>query len=318
MDAGYSFLISQGLIWGPLALGHRLRKLGWIEDTVARPLHWVNMAVLAPITLALGIWPLNRALPGWQWSPILMGILVGGSTALSVWLSPRLTENRSAAGSLMLLISMNNISYTMAGFLTLLFLPQEAYPYNAIMMYPYLIATFFVWMPLSYHWRHGEGGSMLKTFRTVIFSPPSMSIVGIGAGTMLNLWAPPMPKPLFGALKFMVFASTTITMFAIGARMHFRRLTGYTTLLVWLCAIKFVVHPAAMIALCLIFHIHGMLAGALFIASFMPAGVYGPAIATINDLDVDLANAGYMWSTGIFMVVGLPLMILALKLPIFN
>lgn len=312
------FLASQALIWGPLILGHRLRKLGWIEDTLARPLHFANMAVLAPITLALGIWPLNRELPGWQWSPILMGVLVGVSTVFSVWLSPRLTENRAAAGSLMLLIPMNNISYTMAGFLTLLFLPQEAYPYNAIMMYPYLVATFFVWMPLSYHWRHGAGESMLKTFRTVILSPPSMSIVGIGAGTMLNLWAPPMPKPFFGFLKFMVFASTSITMFAIGARMHFRRLSGYTRLLVWLCAVKFMIHPAAMIALCLLFNIHGMLAGALFIGSFMPAGVYGPAIATINDLDVDLANAGYMWSTGIFMIVGLPLMILALKLPIFQ
>lgn len=312
------FLISQALIWGPLVLGHRLRKLGWIESSIARPLHWTNMAVLAPVTLALGIWPLNRSLPDWYWSPILMGILVAVSTAFAVWLSPKLTENQSAAGSLMLLIPMNNISYTMAGFLTLLFLPQEAYPYNAIMMYPYLVATFFVWMPLSYYWRHGEGGSIFKSFMTVIFSPPSMSIVGIGAGTMLNVWAPPMPHALFGFLKFMVFVSTSITMFAIGARMHFRRLTGYTPLLVWLCGVKFIAHPVAMILLCMAFGIHGMLAGSLFIAACMPAGVYGPAIATINDLDVDLANAGYMWSTGIFMVVGLPLMIWALKLPIFQ
>ncbi|MCE5229231.1 hypothetical protein LLG95_06500, partial [bacterium] len=293
-------------------------KLGWIEDKVARPLHVLNMAVLAPITLALGIWPLNRSLPDWYLSPILMGVLVGASTVLSVWLSPRLTSDRGAAGSLLLLIPMNNISYTLAGFLTLLLLPIAAYPYNAIMMYPYLIATFGVWMPLSYHWRHGEGSSLAKTFMTSVFSAPSMSIVGIGVGTALNAWAPPMPHALVPVLKFMVFASTTITMFAIGARLHFRRLTGYTSLLVWLCAIKFIVHPLAMIAICWVFGVHGMLAATLFIASCMPAGVYGPAIATINDLDIDLANAGYMWSTGIFMLVGLPLMIWALKLPIFQ
>ncbi|MCE5229237.1 hypothetical protein LLG95_06530, partial [bacterium] len=147
MTATSSFFISQGLIWGPLVLGHRVRKLGWIEDKVSRPLHVLNMAVLAPITLALGIWPLNRTLPDWYLSPLLMGLLVGASTAFAVWLSPRLTRDRGAAGSLMLLIPMNNISYTLAGFLTLLLLPLAAYPYNAIMMYPYLIATFGVWMP---------------------------------------------------------------------------------------------------------------------------------------------------------------------------
>ena len=312
------FLATQAVVWIPLLLGHRMRKLGLIRAARSKGLHTFNLVFIAPVAFALGIWALDRARPDWWWAPLLMTILTGLATALAVWISPRLVPDRAAAGSLMILIPMNNIAYTMAGFLTLLFLPPEAYPYNAILMYPYLLFFFLIWLPLSWHWRHGGGTPLTHAYAAMLLSPFSMTIVGMAAGTALNVWAPPMPAAAFRFLKVAVFVSTTLTMFAIGVRLRFRAIAGWQRLLVWVYLIKFVGQPAVMLALCWIFSVRGLPAAALFIASCMPAGVNAPAIATLNDLDVDLANAGYLWTTLIFMVLVLPFMIAALDLPLFR
>ena len=106
-------------------------------------------------------------------------------------------------------------------------------------------------------------------------------------------------------------------MFAMGLKLRLRRLGGFHHLLNWVYVAKFVVSPALVVALCLLFHLHGLAAGALFIAAAAPSGVNVVAFSTLYDLDVDLANAGYLWSTFIFMLVVLPFIIWVLQTPFF-
>ena len=143
-------------------------------------------------------------------------------------------------------------------------------------------------------------------------------LAGLILGTALNLADVPMADIWFTILKITVFLGTILAMFAMGSRMRFSRLGKYHRRLSWIYLVKFAAHPIAMLALCWIFGLTGLPAGVLLIASCMPVGVNVVGFSTIYDLDVDLANAGYLWTTAIFMTVVLPLLILALQAPIFH
>ena len=160
--------------------------------------------------------------------------------------------------------------------------------------------------------------TLWQNYRQVIFSPIVMPAVGLLIGGALNFAGLPMSDHAFSALKVLVFISTVSSTFAMGIRMRFQRVVHFSHVLTPVHVIKFLIHPLIMLALCLVFHVSGMAAGVLFIASCMPCAIMVVVLSTIYDLDVDLANAGFIWSTLIFMVVVLPLMILALRLPLFQ
>lgn len=317
-DKLISFLISQALIWLPLMAGYRLRKSGWVSGHLSRTLHSFNLIAVTPLIVILGIWRLDRSSGDWIMVPLLLGMMLAVSTGLAFVFGRRVKTHRAAAGTFSLLVPMSNTGHTLAGFLTLLLLGEAAYPYNAICMLPQLFFIFVVWVPLACHWGHDQEGSFGATFRRTLISPLSMPLLGLVFGLGLNFAGPAIPPSLAGLLKILVFVATTTTMFALGLRLHLRRLGDYHAILGWVFAAKFLIHPAVMVGLCLLFGVTGMPAGALFIVSCMPAGVLTVAFSNIYELDVDLANAGYLWSTAFFMFIVLPLMIWALQAPMFQ
>ena len=312
-----SFLTSQALIWLPLLAGNHLRRLGWLKESVSKPLITINLMAFAPVIFTMGIWRLDRSLPKWFMAPLLLALLLAVSTLISMVISPRLSHKRTAVGTYIFMIPLCNIGHTMAGYLTLLLLPDEIFPYNVILMWPMTIFALLVWLPLGIHLGHGRR-SFLRSYGQAVRSPIAMPLVGVLTGSMLNASGIPMPDICFVVLKVMVFAATILMMFAIGCRLHFHRLKRFFRLLGVIHIMKFLVHPMIMVSLCLLFEISGDLAGVLFIASCMPCGVQVVSMSTLFDLDVDLANAGYIWTTVIFMILILPLMILGLQAPLFQ
>jgi predicted permease len=84
------------------------------------------------------------------------------------------------------------------------------------------------------------------------------------------------------------------------------------------CLTKFFMIPILIVLLCYLTGLHGEPAAALFIVSCMPTGVMVPALSIIYNLDIDLANAGYLWTTLIYMIFILPLMMWCLHAPLFR
>jgi predicted permease len=322
-DTLISFLTSQALIWGPLLAGHRLRKWGLYGDTIARPLHNLNLILISPLVALLGIWRLDRSGGGWIAVLVIETALLALTTWLGVWFGRRWLRDRAQAGSFMLVIAVSNIGFTLAGFLTILFLSEEAYPYNAIGQVPFFLFVFFVWIPLISYLRHepGDGNqapAFLPTVLATLRTPQSLGIIGVVAGIGLNLSQVPVDPVWVPVNSVLVFAGTALAMFAIGSRLHFRRLGNYLRLMNWVYLAKFAVTPLVAVGLCLALGVSGLPAGAIFIMSAMPTGIYSILLSSIYGIDVDLANAAYMWSTVVFMLLILPLMIWALQAPIFQ
>ncbi len=294
--------------------------MNMIAPSLAPRLHNVNFIFIAPFVVCCGIWPLDRSDPSWYRVPLITALLHAVSTILGAIWSTQLARrglSRPAAGSFSLLVPLSNSGHLLAGFITLLLLGEAAYPYNAICLVSYTAFFVLVWLPMARHWGHG-GKSFGETLQLTLRSPQASVLAGLIAGGFLNAYRVPMAHGWVVLLKWMVFAGTAIVMFGVGTRLHFRRMAGYTALMVRLFAVKFLIHPIITVLLCLLFGIHGLPAGALLIISFMPVGTYAVALATIFDLDVDLANAGYLWSTAAFMTLVFPIVLLLLRLPMFH
>jgi predicted permease len=317
-DKLVSFLISQALIWIPLLAGRWLRKRALVREAVSRPLHAFNLACITPLVYGLGTWRLDRSAPGWFWVPVVMTILMALLTAVAAWASFRLIPRRDSAGTFALMIPISNTGHTMAGFLTLLLLGEHGYAYNSLLMLCIIPFVSLVWLPLAAHWGQRGGQAFWRTFVQSIFSAQMFQMVGLGVGLALNFGNVPMAAPWNVALKITVFGGTALIAFAMGLKLRFGRLGGYHRMLSWVYLAKFVVAPAAMVGLCFLFGLHGLAAGALFLAAIAPSGVNVVAFSTLYDLDVDLANAGYLWSTFFFMLFVLPLVIWLLQVPFFR
>ena len=293
-------------------------RRGLISQSIAKPLHSVNLSYVIPVVTGLGIWRLDRTAQGWVWVPVVMAILLAISTVLGTWFSFRAIPNRASAGTMAIMIPLSNIGHTLAGFITLLLFSDEGYAYNALLVWPMSIFFIFVWLPLARHWGSPSGSSLARSFFQTLFSSQALILLGLITGTVLNFMNVPMGPVWILVLKGMVYSSTVLIMFAMGCRLHLGRMWGYQQILKWIYLVKFLIHPLIVIALCLAFGIHGVAAGSLFIAGCASIGVNVISFATLYDLDVDLANAGYLWSTVIFMLIILPLVILALQAPLFN
>jgi len=316
-DVVQPFLSSQALVWGPMVAAHQLRSRGWIRESIGKPMHTVTFTLFGPLIYALGVWRLDLSFDRWYLVPIANAILLILSTLAAVILVPVLARSRQARGTLSIMIPISNQGYTLAGFLTILFISDEAYGYNALLMIPAGFLLPLLWLPLAEHWGRGEHTSIWVNYRRGMFSPMSLPLVGVIIGLLLNMLAVPMPAVAAGGLRWLVFLATANTMFALGACLHVRHLFGFFRTLRWVFLFKFVLHPALMFGLCLLLQLKGMAAAALFIASIMPAGVMSVSLSSIYRLDLNLGNAGYLWTTLAFMIIVLPILIFLLRLPLF-
>ena len=317
-DKLVSFLISQAIVWTPLFLGHQLRRRGLVAERLSKPMHAINLSCVTPLVYGLGVWRLDRSAPGWHWVPVVMTLVLILTTAVAAWASFRFIHRRETAGTFALMIPISNTGHTMAGFLTLLLLSDAGYSFNSILMIPQIAFVSMVWYPLGKHWGHGGHQTFLRTFRQSMLSGQSLQMVGMAVGGALNYARVPMTPFWVIMLKVFVFGGTVLIMFAMGLKLRLRRIGGYQHLLGWIYLAKFLIGPLVMVGLCLAFGIHGLAAGALFIAAAAPSGVNVVSFSTLFDLDVDLANAGYLWSTFFFMLFVLPLIIWILPMPFFR
>ena len=67
--------------------------------------------------------------------------------------------------------------------------------------------------------------------------------------------------------------------------------------------------PALAAAAVWLLGLHGEQAKVVMLLSSMPVAIYTCIIATVFDLDIDLANAMFLITTGVFLVAVLPILV---------
>lgn len=318
-------LLTLGIIFVSLTAGYafrhavaagRVRLSGEALVLARRRLQTTAVFVLIPVSAMLSLWGLPSpdtrllALPllgltAWVW---------GG--ALSLLFARLLKLDRAQTGSLYCCGTFTNIG-AVGSLVCVLFLGESAIALVALYRLCEELFYFSVSFPIA-RWYSRENDGRRLSFRNLRFDPILKVVLSaLLLGIALNLLHVPRPE-FCGHLAsgFMILA-TVLFLFAIGLSLKLASLTRYTRQSMVVCIIKFIGVPLLITGLaeCIGYGAidNGLPLKVVAVLSAMPVAMTALVPPSLFRLDLDLANACWIFST-LALVAVLPALLLILPL----
>ena len=264
--------------------------------------------VVFPITLTGAIWNITM-MSSLALFPFLSmgGYLLGGIAAIGV--SRILKSPPQQAGALFSAGYFSNVA-AIGGLVCYFFLGEQGFA---------LMTLYRLFDPLSYF---VIGFSLVKNYSAQVTSNISlrdrftqlmrdpfivMNMLSLLLGAVLNLSGIERPS-LYGTVNaFFIPLSTSLILVSIGLTLQFSKIRQYLRECVLVAVIKFVFIPFCL-SLTAFFLGYGMLDSGLplkvvLILSASPVGFTGLIATSLYELDVDLANSCFVFTTSLYLLV---------------
>ena len=316
-------LLTLGIIFISLISGYALRHAveaglfpvrGTTLDQARRRMQTLAVFVLIPLSAMLSLWGLPKPDPRLIALPFL-GVAawtIGGGIALVA--ARKLNLDRLQTGSLYCCGTFTNIG-AVGGLASLLFLGENSIALVALYRLCEELYYFSISFPIA-RWFSPLNRETKLSFRFFRLDPILCVIVcALTLGFALNLTGAPRPEFCGPLASGAMILATTLFLFAIGLSLRLSRLSCFLAPSLAVCAIKFVAVPLVIISLASLMgfgHIEGGLPlRVVAILSSMPVAMTALVPPTLFHLDVDLANACWIFST-LGLVAVLPLLMLFL------
>lgn len=316
-------LLTLGIIFVSLTAGYACRHaaeagtLPWRSATLEharRKMQVLAVFVLIPLSAMLSLWGLPKPDPRLIALPFLglAAWILGGGIALVA--ARKLHLDRPQTGSLYCCGTFTNIG-AVGGLTSLLFLGENTIALVALYRLCEELYYFSVSFPIA-RWYSPQNTETKLSFRAFRLDPILCVIVcALGSGFLLNTAQVPRPEFCGPLASAAMIASTTLFLFAIGLSLRLSRLSCHLAPSLAVCAIKFVAVPLVIISLAAAMGFGDVEGGlplrVVAILSAMPVAMTALVPPTLFHLDVDLANACWIFST-LGLVAVLPLLMLFL------
>lgn len=298
----------------PLAVGCALARRGRGRRETLRRLMMGNLLLLSPLVIAINFWG-NRVTLASFWLPVLgaaMQLLPG----LVAWPLARWKfDDPHEQGGYILATVFANRSIT--GILSVYILfGEEGFAYGRLAMLfgPFLF--YLVGFPLAAWFRRraeaADGELAARpTLWGVLFTRNQMPLLGVVVGILLERAGPARPEFCGTVFPLLVALNAWGFLLPVGYDLDFGQMRRYWTRVADLLPLRFLVIPAALYGLCRLTGLEGTRLGAVVVLSFAPSAIGAVIAAKINRLDVHLPMAAYLLTTGVYLLVVFPLMLLA-------
>lgn len=316
-------LLTLAIIFISLSLGYLCRKLaekGHFPlnsrqlDILRRKLQTVSIFGLLPFSAMLSLWGLPNPAPALLALPLLglVSYIWGGSVAILAARFLRL--DRQQTGSFYCCGTFTNIG-AVGGLVCLLFLGENSIALVALYRLIEEIYYFSVSFPIARWYGEKKSGS-LPGFRDFRFDPILAVIVcALLLGISLNIAGVPRPE-IFGFFaSATMLVATVFFLFAIGLTLRPSSVASYWPQSLVMCGIKFAGIPIVVTALAKGIGYGGIEGGlplkVVCILSAMPVAMTALVPPSLFNLDVDLANACWIFTT-LGLVLILPVLMFIL------
>lgn len=308
-------LLTVAIIFFSLALGVAVKrasetnKLRVSPDALAktrRLLQTVAIFVLLPAAAALSLWGLPHPKPGLFLLPLfgLFSYVWGGYLATKV--AKFLKMNRGQTGAFYCCGAFTNIG-AVGGLVCLMFLGEDSIALVALYRLTEEAYYFSVAFPIAKHYGPDNTGTKLcfASFK------PNATLTGIVVallcGLGLNIAGAPRPEVLGSVASASMLLATFFFLFSIGLTLRITRAWNYKRFSLWMCAIKFIGAPALIVALAWLLGFgdfeNGLPLKVVAILSSMPVAMTALVPPSLFRLDVDLANACWIFTTAALPIV---------------
>lgn len=311
-------LLSLCLIFLSLAAGHAAQHLLCIPrprlESIRKRLQTFAVFCLIPCSAMLSLWGLPSpdsrllALPflgiaSWIW---------GGHLSLRVARALHLDAPRT--GSFYCCGTFSNLG-AVGALVSVMFFGEKAIAIVALFRICEEMFYFGISFPVARRLGGGEGAFRLRSFRP---DPVLLLILtALGLGLALNMLGVPRPAPLGFVAAAAMLLATVLFLFAIGLGLRLSRISCYAREAAALAIVKFIGVPLLLVPLAALAGL-GSIDGGLplrvvTVLSCMPVAMTALVPPALFGLDVDMANALWIFST-LALVVILPVLYFVLPL----
>lgn len=310
------FAYSLGIIIFGLALGYilqilvnrKLIKLPVPIDDFRKLLQKVALLFLNPVAIVGAIWVVKINNVGLIALPFvgLCALLSGGALALGAGHMLRLEPKKT--GAMFGCGSFTNIG-SVGALICFVFLGEAGFALVAIYKLFEELFYYAIGFPIAkYYSRSSQEDNIFDRIKSLARDPfIIVAISSIILGGLLNTGGLPRPGFLKTVIAVFVPLATIMLLSSIGLAMKFRRVRNYIKECVSVSIIKFALVPvlATFLAYLLGF---GKIDGGLplkvvIILSSMPVAFSALIPPSIYDLDLDLANSCWFFTTALLVVV---------------
>ena len=310
-----AYIIS--ILFLPLVIGYWLKsKFIGQPDKVSKVIIIFLTKSITPFIVMFSFWALDLSNKTIFTLPLLGMIITTLALIPALFFAKVHKFNQKQTGSYIGAAMFSNIGYTLGGFIAFVLYGEAGFGLTVLyclFFKPYYYTIGF-YMAENYSSRKATGvkDNLKRIFTEGIRLFP---LLGLAIGVGLNLLH--FKRPLYiGSLNNVLIPVTTfIYMLAIGLTMNFKAIKKFKSPVFSMSLIKFVWSPIVGILLAYLFNYQDIMEGLplkiAIIESFMPTAIASLVLASLFDLDQDLANSCWIFTTLLFMLF-LPLLLLIL------
>ncbi len=301
------YLVQRLVLAGKIKADSSLAKL-------RKALQGMALLCLSPIATIGAIWTLSLDTMRIVLMPVIgsFAILVGGFAAFTV--GKILKMKPKQAGAFFSCGAMTNVG-SVGSLVVYVFLGEAAFAF--VPMYRLFEPTIYytIWFPIAKSFSpQVQQGVKTGRFLKITFDPfVLVAFASILIGSVLNITGIPRPAWYRNLNVIVIPLSSLVMLVSIGMAMKFGRITAHFKPAAMIAAIKLLLVPLAATGTAYLLGFgkidDGLPLKVILILSSMPVGFTALVPPSIYDLDIDLANAGWMLSTALLMIV-IPLQML--------
>lgn len=284
------------LFLGSLTLGWWLQHRGRLSEAQASRLVRFLVMVPSPVVLCLLFWQMD--LGHWEpWLLPLLGLLISSSTLLPAALFAKQTKlSEPETGSFLTCAFFSNVGY-LGAFTAFALFGEPAYGLCVLYML-YFTPAFYTWgfWTAARYGRAGKPSGLSTAFKEELRLIP---FLGMLVGIALNLAHVPRPVPLEWLNHALIPLSTALYLTAIGSQITFESPRPWLRPCLAMSGIKFLYSPLIAWVLVSLFHIQGLARIVVLIEASTPVAVSPLVLPLLFGLDRKLANAVWLWTTGL-------------------
>lgn len=317
------FTLTLAIIFLSLAAGWLLRRFwenGYIPlsgpEIATLRLRLQNIAIYAliPGSAMLSLWGLPDPKPELLALPLLglAAYIWGGS--LAIFASRLMKLNRAQTGSMFCCGTFTNIG-AIGGLVCLIFLGENSIAIVALYRLFEEIYYFSIAFPIS-QWFSPDNDNKKFSLKNFTFQPVLAAIIfALCLGFALRLAQVPRPVICSALASGAMIIATVLLLFSIGLTLRLSRIWTFWTQCAIICAIKFIGIPALVIPLAWLMgfgvYENGLPLKSTAVLCSMPVAMTALVPPSLFNLDIDLANACWVFTTAALVIV-LPWLLLLL------
>jgi len=313
VSVAYSAVCTLTTIVGSLIAGYLAKRAYRLPDKLGSRITQWAVRYLQSFAVFLVLWGLDISDRRAFLLPFV-GAVMATLSGLAGWgVARALRLQRRQAGAFVGEAMFSNVGLTHGAFVCFVVMGERGAALGSLYVSFFLAYFFTIGVTVGRAFGRDVQERSRNLLRDTIAQPISRNpLLGVVGGLALNFTGVQRAAFLTPVAALAVPISVSVLLFGIGMTMRLSALRQYITECLALSVVKFVISP--LLALLIAFAL-GLFAAAdrallyvVFIESFAPGAIYGLVLASMFDLDQDLANACWLF-TNIVGIALIPLVI---------